>query len=71
MTVNDFISKFASLSIVRIFDKWHSVSKMCAWDDIYSGGCLNNKDTFHNNPQFLLTVSHETPLIVYMQQKDY
>ena len=50
MALPDFISNFASLSIVRIFENWHTISIKSEWTENLSGGCMNNKETYFQNP---------------------
>ncbi|KAK2167765.1 hypothetical protein LSH36_24g05011 [Paralvinella palmiformis] len=66
MTFEDFCKHFTSLAICRVVNtsffslqkKWHSAEMHGEWRAPHmSGGCINNKETFHNNPQFLFDVT--------------
>lgn len=50
MALPDFISNFASLSIVRIFENCHTISIKSEWTENLSGGCMNNKESYYQNP---------------------
>ena len=66
MSFHDFLANFVSISIIRVFDKYKSVSIEGEWNQENSGGCLNNRDTYGNNPQFFLKVKKPTECIFYM-----
>ena len=58
MCLEDFLNKFSSVSIVRIYETnyWNKITVSGSWNGITAGGWANFADTYHNNPQFMLIV---------------
>ncbi|XP_064615134.1 LOW QUALITY PROTEIN: calpain-5-like [Liolophura sinensis] len=65
MTFEDYCKNFTNTSICRVVNTslfsikktWHEGLAHAAWSKPnLAGGCLNNRDTFLNNPQFVFDV---------------
>ena len=60
MMFDDYVKYFTNMSICRVVNtsmfslqkKWHEGEKHSEWRTPgFSGGCINNKETFLHNPQ--------------------
>ena len=71
MCLEDFINKFSSISIVRIYgvDYWNKISIEGSWKGKSAGGWTNYPNTYQNNPQFKLIVIRNTPAVITIQQR--
>ncbi|KAL4219876.1 Calpain-5 [Mactra antiquata] len=79
MTFDDFCHYFVNVSYCRVVNTsifsmaktWHEGLAHSAWKKPeLAGGCLNNKDTFLKNPQFIFTVSNdEEDCMMQLMQK--
>jgi calpain-5 len=79
MTFDDFMTHFTNMSICRVVNTsffslqktWHEAVMHGEWKNpTRSGGCINNKDTVLNNPQYLFDVSEqEDEILVALTQK--
>ncbi|XP_057695891.1 calpain-5-like isoform X1 [Corythoichthys intestinalis] len=85
MTFSDFIANFTHIVLCRLINTsyfslhktWEEVTVHSSWrrhDNALmnrAGGCINNKQTFLQNPQFLFDVSKaEDEALVSLQQRD-
>lgn len=80
MTIDDFLDNFTELTICRNVDKgtiwsppsWKAFSFHDAWaiDSNTAGGSVNHAETFHKNPQYLVSVTKLTYAIISLMQKD-
>lgn len=94
MSFNDFLENFTKLELCYLTaasiqedlnmskkkkKKWEVTSFTGAWvKNSTAGGCRNNKDTFHRNPQFTIQVTDPDPddehddgtIIISLTQKD-
>lgn len=58
-------------SLLSLEKTWHEYLFHGEWKGRSSGGCVNNKDTFCHNPQYLFTIGKdETEVMVSLLQKD-
>ncbi|CAI2172958.1 11247_t:CDS:1, partial [Funneliformis geosporum] len=81
MSFEDWISNFSTLIICRhlntsIFSfekRWHGKIFRGEWsrNKLTTGGCINNQNTFHQNPQYLIKVYKPTTLVVALMQQDH
>jgi calpain-5 len=79
MTMEDYCKYFTNMSICRVVNtsffslqkKWHESVMHGEWSSPNcSGGCINNRDTFLNNPQFKFEVpSEEEEVLIELTQK--
>ncbi|CAG8585622.1 14173_t:CDS:2 [Cetraspora pellucida] len=80
MSFQDFISNFSTLTICRCintslltFDRrWHGAMFRGEWliENETAGGCINNAETFYQNPQYSIKIHKSTILIVSLMQQD-
>ncbi|CAG8513647.1 10540_t:CDS:2 [Ambispora leptoticha] len=80
MSYDDFIANFSTLTICRHLKvawyvpgpKWHTCIFKGQWSkkDNTAGGCINNTDTFHQNPQYAFTLTKPTKIIAALMQQD-
>lgn len=80
MDIHDWCQQFTHLSLCRLINTsifslhktWHETKYYGEWTTALSGGCVNNKQTFLSNPQFVFDVRHEGEGItmVSLQQQD-
>lgn len=79
MTFDDFCVNFAHLAVCHrlstsffTFNRWYLTEASGDWkrEGGRSGGCINNRDTFLNNPQFVFSVSSDDEVIVVLTQKN-
>ncbi|XP_061536872.1 calpain-5-like isoform X1 [Phycodurus eques] len=85
MTFSDFISNFTHLILLRLINTsylsvhktWEEAVLRGSWrrhDNVLknrAGGCVNNKQTFLQNPQYIFDVTKsEDEALVSLQQKD-
>ncbi|KAG9286403.1 hypothetical protein G9A89_014569 [Geosiphon pyriformis] len=81
MAFEDFIANFSTLVICRNLNtawytfgpRWHSIMYRGIWslDTGTAGGCINNPETFYQNPQFALSITKPTVIIVALMQEDH
>lgn len=81
MPFDDFLHQFTQLSICRLlntslfsFSKtWKESEYFGHWKEGQSGGCLNNKDTFLDNPQLKFEVAKDDgdDVIIQLSQEDH
>ncbi|XP_045531685.1 calpain-C-like isoform X2 [Pieris brassicae] len=51
--------------------RWLSQNRQGSWvKGVTAGGCKNNTETFHLNPQFQVSISSRTPTIISLQQSN-
>jgi hypothetical protein len=80
MSFDDWILNFSTLIICRhlntsIFSfekRWHGITFRGEWsvEKSLSGGCVNNKETFYQNPQYRIVTHKPTTLIIGLMQED-
>ncbi|GBC10379.1 hypothetical protein RclHR1_09590002 [Rhizophagus clarus] len=80
MSFNDWILNFSTLIICRhlntsIFSlekRWHGITFRGEWsiEKSLAGGCVNNKKTFYQNPQYRIRTHKPTTLIIGLMQED-
>ncbi|CAG8609679.1 12114_t:CDS:2, partial [Ambispora gerdemannii] len=80
MSYEDFIANFSSLTICRHLNvswyvpgpKWGIRIFEGQWSkkDNTAGGCINNTDTFHQNPQYAFSLTKTTTIIAALMQQD-
>ena len=80
MPLDDFLHQFTEMSICRTintsvfsFSKtWKEAQEFGSWQTPHrAGGCLNNSESFLNNPQYRLDITKdEDDLIVQLSQED-
>ncbi|CAG8677378.1 12019_t:CDS:2, partial [Gigaspora rosea] len=79
---DDFISNFSTITICRCINtsfltfgrRWHGAVFHGEWsiENDTAGGCINNTETFYQNPQYSIRIQKPTILIVsLMQQIDH
>ncbi|XP_022098028.1 calpain-5-like [Acanthaster planci] len=85
MPFDDFCTQFTNLVICRMPNKsyfsiqrtWHEKVMISAWKKGQgkanrAGGCINNRETFLQNPQFIISVdSDEDDIILCLTQPDH
>lgn len=68
MEFNDFLYYFDEMSICRIMNTsiisirktWHESALFSKWSlPNRAGGCVNYRETFCNNPQFMFEINHD------------
>ncbi|KAL5506663.1 hypothetical protein EMCRGX_G008375 [Ephydatia muelleri] len=78
MEVKDWCSIFTQASVCYLVNTrvltlqktWHEAAFHGRWTQTTSGGCLNHRDTFLTNPQYILDVSTESEVLINLIQKD-
>ncbi|XP_047524465.1 calpain-C [Pieris napi] len=51
--------------------KWFSKNRQGSWvKGVTAGGCKNNTESFHLNPQFQFLIDSRTPIIISLQQSN-
>ncbi|XP_033124994.1 calpain-5-like [Anneissia japonica] len=79
MPYDKFLIHFTNLVICRMPNKkyltlhrtWHEKTILSAWKGPTAGGCINNKETFLKNPQFLISIdSDEDDVMLQLTQPD-
>lgn len=80
MDFKDWCSVYTHVAICRLintsifsFQKtWHETKYYGLWDFTSAGGCVNSKESFFKNPQYLFDVRQEDEgmVMVALQQKD-
>ncbi|XP_071950626.1 calpain-5-like [Antedon mediterranea] len=74
-----FLKNFTNLVICRMPNKkyltlhrtWHEKTLHADWKGPSAGGCVNNKETFLKNPQFLVTIDDdEDDIMLQLTQPD-
>ncbi|CAG8663041.1 10485_t:CDS:2, partial [Scutellospora calospora] len=80
MSFQDFISNFSTLTICRCINtslltfgrRWHGVMFRGEWsiENETAGGCINNAETFYQNPQYSIRIHKPTFLIISLMQQD-
>ncbi|CAG8601972.1 7274_t:CDS:2 [Ambispora leptoticha] len=81
MAFEDFVENFSNLVICRnlntpwykLGQHWHSIIFRGVWsvETGTAGGCINNQETFYQNPQFAFTVTKPTVIIIALMQEDH
>ncbi|CAG8474784.1 11482_t:CDS:2 [Ambispora gerdemannii] len=81
MAFEDFVENFSTLVICRNLNTpwyafgphWHNVLFHGVWsvETGTAGGCINNQETFFQNPQFAFTVTKPTVIIIALMQEDH
>ncbi|KAF0495853.1 Calpain-5 [Gigaspora margarita] len=82
MSFQDFISNFSTITICRCINtsfltfgrRWHGAVFRGEWsiENDTAGGCINNTETFYQNPQYSIRIQKPIILIVsLMQQVDH
>jgi hypothetical protein len=71
MNWEDFAKEFNRVYIVRLYDElgWQSAAIDSEWKGITAGGCVNFP-TWKNNPQFALTLSSASNVMISLTQRD-
>ncbi|PKC04405.1 cysteine proteinase [Rhizophagus irregularis] len=80
MSFDDWMLNFSILIICRhlntsIFSfekRWHGITFRGEWsiEKSLAGGCVNNKKTFYQNPQYRIVTHKPTTLIIGLMQED-
>ncbi|RIA83275.1 hypothetical protein C1645_834058 [Glomus cerebriforme] len=80
MSFEDWLSNFTTLIICRhlntsIFSfekRWYGITFKGDWsiENLTAGGCVNNKKTFDQNPQYRIITYKPTTLIIGLMQED-
>lgn len=78
MTFDDFCKHFINMavchavntSLVSLQKTWHESVLHEEWSiPHHAGGCINNKGTFLNNPQFMFDMTEEEEVMIVLTQK--
>ncbi|XP_014664553.1 PREDICTED: calpain-5-like isoform X2 [Priapulus caudatus] len=79
MTMEDFCKNFTDVSICRLINtqylslhkKWFEAMRFGSWTGNLMGGCINNRSTFLQNPQFKFEIGDdEDEILLSLTQKD-
>jgi hypothetical protein len=73
MQFSDVIDQFNNMYICRNFDAESGYLEQTLhgeWAGDTAGGCSNNQETYHKNPQFLLKVEQPTQVFLELSQED-
>ena len=71
MSLEDFEKCFTNIYLCDIIPNWwHKLKFRGEWKGVTAGGCMNFKDTWHDNPYFRVTVSMVTEVIIMLTQED-
>ncbi|CAG8465149.1 17380_t:CDS:2 [Acaulospora morrowiae] len=81
MSFRDFITNFSTLVICRHLNtslfslekRWCGIAFRGEWsvENETAGGCINNPETFHQNPQYSIRVTKPIDLVIALMQKDH
>ncbi|XP_065178959.1 calpain-5-like [Sycon ciliatum] len=80
MSYDDWIKHFTNFTICRIVNTsvlsvrktWHDVTFYGEWAGARAGGCINNKETFLKNPQYVFDLHHgeDGAVMIDLMQED-
>ena len=72
MSSKDFAAHFTDVYLCDIIpNRWNRIKIRGEWKGETAGGCMNNRDTWGNNPQFKLSVSMPTEVVIMIMQDDH
>jgi hypothetical protein len=68
---NKFVVKVIGdgATLAEMPSKWHTVAHKGEWKAGLNGGCVNNRDTFKQNPLYKLTLKAKTVFYVVLAQE--